>query len=470
MQINLSWDSSVTAAPSNFKTDIQIAASQLDAAILDPITVTIQVGWWENGGHTLTGGASGSFQDVIGTTDVSQVAQWNNQIIAALSTQLSKNQVGFSTPTNTNYTSPLDYSTTQAKALGLSYTNNSNIDGSVGFAFTNTSSANADANMIAAALHELTHALGRIDGFTTMALFTYSAPGQLWNPGSSTPGYFSLDGGITNLGTYSSADFADFTTLTDPFSSANSSLVDALTPLDRQALQALGFNVAPVTSYTVSSFLAHYAANPGMTLATISDTSANIIANLDALEPDVSGIGVIAMTDAAKVLTVTANQYWTDTYAIEKITGSYTLALTNFPAYDVGPSYGTDSTISSIAVSDSAANIASSLDQLQALGSKLVSVTITDPANPLSISATQVTNDAGALADISGNYSLAVSGVTATNLNTVLSNSHVSPVSITDTNADFIANLNTLNGDVSRISSVTLTDSSVLVMTSAQQA
>jgi hypothetical protein len=107
--------------------------------------------------------------------------------------------------------------------------------------------------MIQVALHELAHAIGRINGsvdtsgntwLSTLDLFTYSAPGVLWIPNSTTAGYFSLDGGKTNLGNFSIADPADFVgSIIGPFSYGGYG-IDSLTTLDRQELEALGFAVA----------------------------------------------------------------------------------------------------------------------------------------------------------------------------------------------------------------------------------
>jgi hypothetical protein len=80
-----------------------------------------------------------------------------------------------------------------------------------------------------------------------------------------------------------------------------------------------------------------------------------------------------------------------------------------------------------------------------------------------------MTNDALALAKISGDYSLSIPALSVSAINTVLANSHVSSVSITDTVAHFTASLSTLIGNVNAISSITLTDSHVLTITAAQQ-
>ena len=60
MQINLNYNSSVNAAPAAFKTAMAAAASFLDALILNPITVNIQVGYGEddNGAFPIGGNLS----------------------------------------------------------------------------------------------------------------------------------------------------------------------------------------------------------------------------------------------------------------------------------------------------------------------------------------------------------------------------------------------------------------------------
>src|ERR1700693_5416227 len=62
MNLVLSYESSALAAPQSFRNAMQSAANILDAAILDNITITIQVGYgdWNNNQDTgLTTGAEG---------------------------------------------------------------------------------------------------------------------------------------------------------------------------------------------------------------------------------------------------------------------------------------------------------------------------------------------------------------------------------------------------------------------------
>ncbi|MDE2344436.1 MAG: NF038122 family metalloprotease, partial [Betaproteobacteria bacterium] len=297
MQINLSWDSSVASAPANFKADVQNAANQLGAAILNPASVTIQVGWNEIGGVAMapgSGGLGGPSSNVLMDYYQGQAATNNAQVLAKLAGELSLNDLpalAANVPSANPFgSSELFLSATQAKAFGVPNLYPATFDGKIGLA---EPSYTTDADMISAALHELAHALGRVNGWvsggttytTTMDLFTYSAPGTLWNPASAlaapagdtgiapSGGYFSLDGGKTNLANFAAADVGDFTNaIADPFTSGDYGISN-LTPLDNQVLQSLGFATASNTNAMTPGATAHAAANTVFT-GTGSDTVA----------------------------------------------------------------------------------------------------------------------------------------------------------------------------------------------------
>jgi Ca2+-binding RTX toxin-like protein len=156
------------------------------------------------------------------------------------------------------------------------------IDGAIGFSKAWTS------DWLGAALHEITHALGRIGGESgnpafEFDLFRYdstSSSPQLQLAGGQ-PAYFSINGGATRLADFGvSSDYADFKndalTPHDPFDEFTSG--DAWTSLDSTVMDALGFNVTssapPPPSTTPPDLVAKTFAFDGVTASwNISDSS-----------------------------------------------------------------------------------------------------------------------------------------------------------------------------------------------------
>ena len=119
--------------------------------------------------------------------------------------------------------------------------------------------------LVGVALHELTHALGRVpygppygsqpDIFD---LFRFTSPGtRLIDGGSTAPAaYFSIDGGYTKLADFGqNSDPSDFLNSgvqggNDPFNEFyTGSTLQSLSTVDKEILDALGFHIsAPVTT------------------------------------------------------------------------------------------------------------------------------------------------------------------------------------------------------------------------------
>ncbi|NDB69360.1 MAG: hypothetical protein EB015_15420, partial [Methylocystaceae bacterium] len=117
----------------------------------------------------------------------------------------------------------------------------------------------------------------------------------------------------------------------------------------------------------------------------------------------------------------------------------------------------------SLSVVDTAANISANLDKLQALVSKnmISDITVTDGANfDISLSASQLTSDAGVLNAIQNNYGLEVTGVAAADVASVALNDNAQLIDIADTAANILKNLADINTaqNASQIATITLTD------------
>ena len=257
LNLVLDYENSALAAPQSFRDAMQAAANILDATILDNITVTIRVGYgdWNNNQDTgITTGAEGgslngltvsyaSLRAALATHETSTVDQ---TFVSSLPSTLSLNGV-----------SSFFIPSAVAKAVGLLSPTASTVDGAVGMGTQIPTNL-----LIGAALHELSHAMGREPGVGPFDLFRYSSPGNhLFTSGSTAvPAYFSIDGGNTKLADFGqSSDASDFLTTgvqgsNDPFDEFyNSHTIQNLTIVDKELLDALGFNTTALVATVIKS-------------------------------------------------------------------------------------------------------------------------------------------------------------------------------------------------------------------------
>jgi hypothetical protein len=259
--INLIWDAAALAAPASFRAGIQQAANILQAAITDNITVNINIHYSGTGGGAFAGPDAGLYESYSSIrTDLingespgetifnglpagssiqgqSSIAVWNAQLKL-----LEADGFTFAGAPAANDTTTDDASATFATDI------NPNL-------------------LVGVALHELTHALGRIpygpqpDIFD---LFRFTSAGTRLFSGNTTSApsaYFSFDGGNAKIADYGqTSDTSDFLNSgvqgpNDPFNEFYTpSTLQQLTTADLDQLEALGFNLAsnqpPVVTVT----------------------------------------------------------------------------------------------------------------------------------------------------------------------------------------------------------------------------
>jgi serralysin len=252
LHINLVWDASVSSAPAGFVTAVQTAASMLEAAYSDNITVNLSVGWGEIGGspitqsHVAMGGPDyGVWVSYAGLKTYlanDAASADDNTVLASLPASLNPNGNG-----------NIAVWAAQEKALGLISGTAAALDGEIGFSIDFPSSV-----WVAAALHELTHAMGRVAGYSPYGiedLLRYSSPGVHHYAGGTTDN-FSINGGNTVLAHFSpTSDYGDWAsdglTLNDPYNAFISSNSNALTAVDLLTMDVIGFNLANAVTATV---------------------------------------------------------------------------------------------------------------------------------------------------------------------------------------------------------------------------
>jgi Ca2+-binding RTX toxin-like protein len=237
---DLIFDAAAMAAPASFRAGIVQAATILAGSISDKITVDIKIDYNGTGGGAAAGPDSGYYESYsLIRSDLLKSAAPGDTTFNALPS-------GSSIQGQSN----VAVWNAQLKLFGLLGANDTTTDdGSAVFA--------TDINpnlLVGVALHELTHALGRVPYGAApdiFDLFRYTSPGvHLFQGGNSAPAaYFSLDGGATKLADFGqNSDPSDFLNSgvqgsTDPFNEFYSgSTSQKLSTIDLTLLHALGYH------------------------------------------------------------------------------------------------------------------------------------------------------------------------------------------------------------------------------------
>ena len=376
--------SAATTAASNFRAGIVQAATMLSSALSDNITVSININYSGTGG----GASAGPNYQVSATYA---------QVKTALQSHAIPGDTTFNAmPTSIAAGTSVDVFLPEAKALGMFTANDTTyVDGVANFAIDINPNA-----LVGVALHELTHAMGRIPDSTLdiFDMFRFTAVNTVLINGSipAPAAYFSVNDGVTKLADYGkSSDPSDFLNSgvqgsADPFDEYYTPgyTFQQLTALDLKQMVAIGFHLQPTVTYTVAQFMALYNANSITSALYISDTTANVVAAIDTLTAPATAnkLASIALTDS-NPLSLTATQVANDAIVLGRISGTYSLVI-----------------------ADSAASVATNLNALQAQAAHLASITLSDPATPLAITAAQSVADNAALAAISATYNLNIAG------------------------------------------------------------
>jgi len=257
MIINVTFDSSVGSAPAGFTSTVNAVVQYFETQFTDPITLNISVGYGEVGGQALGSGALGesltylnfySYSQLLGALSADATTAADQTAVASLP---SSNPAG-----SASYLVP----TAEAKALGLMGASTS-LDGSVGFSsisgifdYNNADGVGVNQyDFFGVVAHEISEVMGRIilggTSFSPFSLFDYSAAGVRDMSGAQ-PGYFSIDGGTTNLDSFNSVaggDLGDWASSVgnDAFLAfSHSGVVLPVTPADLTTLDAIGWNLA----------------------------------------------------------------------------------------------------------------------------------------------------------------------------------------------------------------------------------
>jgi hypothetical protein len=259
--INVAWDSSVSSAPSGFTAAVMRAVQYLESRFSDPVIVNIKVGYGEVAGTALSSGE-------LGESRWSLISQSYSQLLNVLKADgktASDSAAAASLPASSPVSGTFWTTTAQGKALGLLSPTGSAVDGSVGFSqsmafdYDNSNGVTSGTyDFEAIVLHEITEVLGRslltgttIGGaspsYSIGDLFHYSSAG-VRDFSAAKAGYFSINGGTTNLDPYniqSGGDAGDWASAAghDAFNAFSSSgVINSISDADLTALDVIGWD------------------------------------------------------------------------------------------------------------------------------------------------------------------------------------------------------------------------------------
>jgi hypothetical protein len=251
LTINLEFDAAAMAAPASFRAGIEQAAAMLSAAISDKITLNFQIDYSGTGGGAAAGPDSGEWvsystvrADLVNNASAGDTTF--DALPAGSAIQGQSNVAAWNA---------------QLKLWGLISPNDTTTDDG-----TATFATDINPNLlVGVALHELTHAMGRVPYGPEPDVFDFyrfTSPGvRLFTDNiPASAAYFSLDGGNSKIADYGqNSDPSDFLNSgvqggNDPFNEYYSnSTLQQLTAIDLKQLDALGFHLTPQTPVVIQT-------------------------------------------------------------------------------------------------------------------------------------------------------------------------------------------------------------------------
>jgi hypothetical protein len=266
LEIKLIWDSSIASAPSGFMT-AAITAAQFYTSHFSTSTlevINIDVGYGEVGGQTLPSGALAASES-YGLMENYSTVKSALQKDASSSTWQAQADASLPSSDPTHGGS-FFVSTAEAKALGLMSGTASGLDGAIGlnssysFSYNQSSIGSNQFDAVGAFEHEISEVMGRVGSvgsifgsnvYTPLDLFRYSNAGV--RDLTAGPGYFSVNGGNTNLGSYNNpnngGDAADWipSLMGDSYGDGYPGMAAVVSPTDLIEVAALGYRMTPLT-------------------------------------------------------------------------------------------------------------------------------------------------------------------------------------------------------------------------------
>ncbi|MBY0578755.1 MAG: PEP-CTERM sorting domain-containing protein [Burkholderiales bacterium] len=278
--INATFDSNwLASAPPAATAAINAVDALFGSYFSNPGTVNISFGWNNVNGSVLPAGALGATSNVLQYGTLSQVSS----LLSAYSASHPQNAVLASVVSHlpasvSNPGGSTLFGVSQAEMTALTGTNYAGPSAYVGFGnavnwqYSQAGGIAAGAyDFFGTALHEVSHALGRVSYefvtpstpyLTPLDLTRYTCGTTTLNSTSGSTACFSINGGVTDLATFSptsdSADWAGTSgTSGDPFGAYLApGITTSMSAVNFQVMQALGWSVPePGTIFLIAPAL-----------------------------------------------------------------------------------------------------------------------------------------------------------------------------------------------------------------------
>jgi len=194
-----------------------------------------------------------------------------------------------------------------------------------------------------------------------------------------------------------------------------------------------------------------------MALVKVSDTSANIAAQFANLLAQTSKLSSIEQSGDKTAMALTSTQFASGASLLAKIdAGNYTVSLNDVSAKTLA-AHNANAKVTSFSFVDTSANIALQLPSLKT-ASKLQTITASGVPSAITLTDANYLAYTSTLAKITGSYSLALTGVAATDVATRLENTKVTAVSVNDSSSNVVNQFAALETASTKLKAVVLTD------------
>ncbi len=221
--------------------------------------------------------------------------------------------------------------------------------------------------------------------------------------------------------------------------------------------------------HTAEATCAYYANSDDYGPLTVSDFGGNIAKYFDTLNAAAQAGYVGAVTVSDRFVSISYGQWVADSAIEAHLTGNSLYVVEAATAAQAQSILG-HANVRYLYVTDSGANVVANLDTLQALAQtgQLNGIAVSDAGTSLTVTPHQFTSDAGALSWLQGSASILVSGaVGAAGLSTTETSKLLMPITVADSSANVLANLDTLNTIAAsgKLQAIDLTDSAIPTLT-----